>query len=59
MRTIVGIRLRKPGKIYFFDPDGKELKKGDHVIIETSLGKEYEEIKIPNKEETEEKIVNQ
>lgn len=58
MRTIVGIRLRKPGKIYFFDPDGKELKKGDHVIIETSLGEEYAEIIIPNKEVPEEKIVN-
>ena len=58
MRTIVGIRLRKPGKIYFFDPDGKELKKGDNVIIETSLGEEYAEIIIPNKEVPEEKIVN-
>ena len=58
MRTIVGIRLRKPGKIYFFDPDGKNLKKGDHVIIETSLGEEYAEIIIPNKEVPEEKIVN-
>ena len=58
MRTIVGIRIRKPGKIYFFDPDGKTLKKGDHVIIETSLGEEYAEVIIPNREVPEEKIVN-
>lgn len=58
MRTIVGIRIRKPGKIYFFAPDGKTLKKGDHVIIETSLGEEYAEVIIPNREVPEEKIVN-
>lgn len=58
MRTIVGIRLRKPGKIYFFDPDGNTLKKGDHVIIETAFGEEYAEVIIPNREMPEEKIVN-
>ena len=58
MANIIGVRFKKPGKIYFFDPDGKNLKKGDHVIIETSLGEEYAEIIIPNKEVPEEKIVN-
>ena len=58
MKTIVGIRLRKPGKIYFFDPDGNTLKKGDHVIIETTFGEEYAEVIIPNREMPEERIVN-
>ena len=50
MRTIVGIRIKKPGKIYYFDPGKEELNIGDYVIVETSLGEEYAEVVIPNKE---------
>ncbi len=55
--TIVGIRIKKPGKVYYFDPGKLELKVGDFVIVETSLGEEYAEVVIPNKEVTEDKIV--
>ena len=40
MKKIVGVRFKKTGKIYFFDPGEIELKLGDSVIVETSLGKE-------------------
>jgi len=57
MKTIVGIRLKKPGKIYYFDPGDLKLNIGDFVIVDTALGEEYAEVAIANKEIAEEKIV--
>lgn len=56
-RTIVGIRIKKPGKIYYFDPGRVTYYRGDKVIIETQLGEEFAEVVIPNKEVSEDKIV--
>lgn len=41
MRKIIGIRFRTAGKVYYFDPLQFEIKKGDHVIVETARGIEY------------------
>lgn len=41
MRKIIGIRFRTAGKVYYFDPVQFEIKKGDHVIVETARGIEY------------------
>ena len=41
MKRIVGVRFRTAGKIYYFDPVGFEIKRGDHVIVETARGVEY------------------
>jgi len=38
MAEIVGVRFRKSGRIYHFDPAGMELKLGDNVVVETSSG---------------------
>ena len=57
MANIIGVRFKKPGKIYFFDPDGKQIEKGKHVIVETSMGKEYGEVVITNRHLPDEKIV--
>lgn len=38
---IVGIRFREAGKIYYFDPDGKQIAFGTPVIVETARGSEY------------------
>lgn len=27
MKNIVGVRFKKPGKIYFFDPGGAKIEK--------------------------------
>ena len=35
------MRFRTAGKIYYFDPTRFEIKKGDHVIVETARGVEY------------------
>ena len=57
MKTIVGIRIKKPGKVYYFDPGKDKFNIGDFVIVETSLGEEYAEVVIPNKEVSEDRIV--
>ncbi len=38
---VVDIQFRPGQKIYYFDPNGLELKAGDHVIIDTARGAEY------------------
>lgn len=57
MKNIIGVRFKKPGKIYFFDPDGKKTVKGDYVIVETSMGEEYAEVVISNRLLPDDKIV--
>ncbi len=39
--TVVDIQFRSGSKVYFFDPDGLELKSGDHVIMDTARGNEF------------------
>ena len=41
MKRIIGVRFRTAGKIYYFDPVGCEIKRGDSVIVETARGVEY------------------
>ena len=57
-KTIIGIKFKKPGKIYFFDPKNEKFKKGDFVIVDTANGMEFAEVIIENKEMPEEKLVN-
>lgn len=57
MKNIIGVRFKKLGKIYFFNPKGLRVKKGDNVIVETSQGEEYAEVWIPNRHVEEEKII--
>ena len=47
MQTIVGVRFKKAGKIYYFDPGETSLRKGDPVIVETARGVEYGQVAIP------------
>jgi len=56
MIKVVGIRFKAVGKIYYFDPDGKELSMGDGVIVETARGTEYGQIAMPEKEIKEKKF---
>ena len=57
MQEIVGVRFKKIGKIYFFDPQGMPLKKGQNVIVETARGVELGEVAIENRNVTEDKVV--
>ena len=57
LKNIVGIRFKKLGKIYFFNPKEIKLQKGDKIIVETSQGEEYAEVLVPNRYVEDEKIV--
>lgn len=57
MKNIVGVRFKKLGKIYFFNPKYLRVKKGDKVIVETAQGEEYGEVVIPNRYVEDEKII--
>ena len=57
LKNIVGVRFRRLGKIYFFDPQYLITKKGDYVIVDTIDGEDIAEVAIPNRKIDEEKIV--
>ena len=57
MITVIGVRFRTAGKIYYFDPAGREVKTGDHVIVETARGIEYGYVVLGNREVDESKVV--
>lgn len=57
MIKVVGVRFKKAGKIYYFDPDKKWIKEGDYVIVETVRGIEYGQIVVGPKMVKEEEIV--
>ena len=57
MKNIVGIRFRKPGKIYFFNPGNLNLNQNDKVIVDTSSGEEIGEVIINKRYVPDSKIV--
>lgn len=58
MKNIVGVRFKKPGKIYFFDPKKLKINKNSYVIVETANGEAYGEAVIVNRLIPEDKIVS-
>ena len=57
MIKVVGVRFRRAGKIYYFDPKQLKMLAGDHVIVETARGVEYGTVVTPPKEVTDDKVV--
>jgi len=57
MTTVIGVRFRTAGKIYFFDPQNLDVKKGQHVIVETARGVEYGTVVIGRKEVEDDKVI--
>ncbi|MBO8164854.1 MAG: stage 0 sporulation family protein [Brevibacillus sp.] len=49
MYEVVGVRFKKAGKIYYFDPAGLPVEKDCHVIVETARGIEYGKVVIGRK----------
>lgn len=41
MIDVIGVRFKKAGKIYYFDPDGTQIEEQIPVIVETARGIEY------------------
>ena len=57
MIKIVGVRFRTAGKIYFFDPQKLNIRKGQHVIVETARGIEYGSVVANPKEIPDDEVV--
>lgn len=57
MAEVIGVRFKNVGKVYYFDPDGSELKKGDMVIVETARGIECGEVAMENRQVNDDGIV--
>lgn len=58
MACVIGVRFKEVGKIYYFDPDGEELKLGDDVIVETSRGVECGKVAMANREMEESEVTS-
>lgn len=57
MINVIGVRFRRAGKIYFFDPAGYEIKQGDKVIVETARGVEYGYVVLGPRDVEDDKII--
>ncbi|MBU5591702.1 stage 0 sporulation family protein [Clostridium sp. MSJ-4] len=58
MIKVVGVRFKKAGKIYYFDPVDLDIEKGQNIIVETARGIEFGQCVIGCKEVKEEEIVS-
>ena len=43
MATVIGVRFKKAGKVYYFDPCEVWPRPGDSVVVETARGVEFGE----------------
>ena len=57
MTDIIGVRFKKTGKVYYFDPNGCTAKRGEYAIVDTARGPEFGEVWIPNKKVPSSEIV--
>jgi len=56
-KTVIGVRFKDVGKVYYFDPGDIVIGAGDGVIVETVRGVEYGEVVLEPREITDEKII--
>ncbi|MBO4323310.1 MAG: stage 0 sporulation protein, partial [Clostridia bacterium] len=56
-KIVVGIKFNHTGKVYYFDPEGKNYRLGCGVVVETARGVEYGKVVIEKKEVAEENLV--
>lgn len=57
MITVIGVRFRSGGKVYYFGPGQMEVKSGDHVIVETARGVEYGYVVLGNRQVEDSKVI--
>ncbi|RMD05046.1 stage 0 sporulation protein [Clostridium autoethanogenum] len=58
MVTVIGVRFKKAGKIYYFSPGNLNIKRENSVIVETARGIEFGECVIEPKDIRESDIVS-
>ncbi len=57
MARVIGVRFKKAGKVYYFNPESFDVSQGDTVIVETSRGQEFGEVVTAIKEVSEKDLV--
>ncbi|MFC4558535.1 stage 0 sporulation family protein [Virgibacillus kekensis] len=57
MINVIGVRFKKAGKIYYFDPADKDIELDSYVVVETVRGIEFGKVVIKNKQVDEEDVV--
>lgn len=57
MITVIGVRFRNVGKIYYFSPGQLKIKAGQHVIVETARGIEYGYVVLGNRDVEDNKVI--
>lgn len=57
MVNVIGVRFRRAGKIYYFDPAGFDIEQGDNVIVETARGVEYGKVVLGRRNIEDDKII--
>ena len=57
MATVIGVRFKKAGKVYYFDPNDIWPRPGDSVIVETARGVEFGEVVTSARSVADEQIV--
>src|SRR5699024_9043784 len=57
MIEVIGVRFKKAGKVYYFDPNNFQIDIEDDVIVETARGVEYGDVVLVNKEVEEDDVV--
>lgn len=57
MYKVVGVRFKKAGKLYYFDPLDMRVEVGNYVIVETARGIEYGKVASRSNEIDDEDVV--
>ena len=57
MVKVIGVRFRTAGKIYYCDPGKLQIRRNDHVIVETARGIEYGTVVCDPKEVEDDKVI--
>lgn len=54
---VIGVRFKKAGKVYYFDPADYQLAPGDEVIVETVRGLEYGQVVVGPADVADESVI--
>ncbi len=57
MVTVIGVRFRRAGKVYYFDPAEFDINQGDKVIVETARGVEYGSVVLGKRKVEESQVI--
>ena len=58
MATVIGVRFKKAGKVYYFDPNDLWPRPGDSVVVETARGTEMGEVVTGSRSVSDQQIVS-